>query len=54
MRSRSLAFVIRNRKILVEKLCYDGRIFYSIPAAELKQVKRLSRLRCVNFTKNVV
>lgn len=36
MRSRSLAFVIRNRKILVEKLCYDGRIFYSIPGGGIE------------------
>ena len=31
MRNRSAVFVIRDKRILMEKLCYDGRIFYSIP-----------------------
>ncbi|MBR1739307.1 MAG: NUDIX hydrolase [Ruminococcus sp.] len=31
MRDRSLAFVIRDGRILVEKLFYDNRLFYSIP-----------------------
>ena len=31
MRSRSVVFVIRDHKILTEKLFYEGRSFYSIP-----------------------
>jgi len=33
MRNRSVVFVIRDKKILMEKLCYEGRTFYSIPGS---------------------
>lgn len=36
MRNRSVAFVIRDKKILVEKLCYGGRTFYSIPGGGIE------------------
>lgn len=36
MRNRSVVFVIRNKKILVEKLCCDGRTFYSIPGGGIE------------------
>ena len=36
LRNRSVAFVIRNGKILVEKLCYFGRTFYSIPGGGIE------------------
>jgi len=36
MRNRSVAFVIRDKKILMEKLCYDGRTFYSIPGGGIE------------------
>lgn len=37
MRNRSVAIVIRNKKILVEKLCYEGRMFYSIPGGGIEK-----------------
>lgn len=37
MRDRSLAFVIRDRKILVERLFYNNRFFYSIPGGGIEQ-----------------
>ena len=37
MRCRSLAFVIRDNKILVEKLFYDNRYFYSIPGGGIEE-----------------
>lgn len=36
MRNRSVVFVIRNKKILVEKLCCDGKTFYSIPGGGIE------------------
>lgn len=36
MRNRSVVFVIRDKKILVEKLCYEGRTFYSIPGGGIE------------------
>ena len=36
MRNRSVVFVIRDRKILIEKLCYEGRTFYSIPGGGIE------------------
>ena len=36
MRDRSVAFVIRDKKILMEKLCYGGRTFYSIPGGGIE------------------
>lgn len=36
MRNRSVAFVIRNNKILMEKLCYGGRTFNSIPGGGIE------------------
>ena len=37
MRNRSMAFVVRNQEILVEKLFYDGRYFYSIPGGGIEE-----------------
>lgn len=37
MRNRSMVFVIRNKKILVEKLFYDNRYFYSIPGGGIEE-----------------
>lgn len=37
MRCRSLAFVIRDKKILLEKLFYDNRYFYSIPGGGIEE-----------------
>ena len=37
MRNRSMVFVIRNGKILVEKLFYFNRFFYSIPGGGVEQ-----------------
>lgn len=36
MRDRSVVFVIRDKKILMEKLCYGGRTFYSIPGGGIE------------------
>lgn len=36
MRNRSVVFVIRDKKILMEKLCYGGRTFYSIPGGGIE------------------
>lgn len=36
MRNRSVVFVIRGKKILMEKLFYDGRTFYSIPGGGIE------------------
>lgn len=36
MRNRSVVFVVRNKRILMEKLCYDGRTFYSIPGGGIE------------------
>lgn len=36
MRNRSVAFVIRDNKILMEKLYYGGRYFYSIPGGGIE------------------
>lgn len=36
MRNRSVVFVVKNRKILVEKLCYEGKTFYSIPGGGIE------------------
>ena len=37
MRNRSVVFVIRNNKILMEKLLYEGRIFCSIPGGGIEE-----------------
>lgn len=37
MRNRSMVFVIRDKKILVEKLYYDDRYFYSIPGGGIEE-----------------
>jgi len=37
MRNRSVVFVIRDKKILMEKLCYGGRTFYSIPGGGIEE-----------------
>lgn len=36
MRCRSMALVVRERKILMEKLIYNGRTFYSIPGGGIE------------------
>ena len=36
MRNRSVVFVVRNGKILMEKLFYDGRSFFSIPGGGIE------------------
>lgn len=36
MRNRSVIFVVRNKKILMEKLCYDGRTFFAIPGGGIE------------------
>lgn len=36
MRNRSVVFVIRDKKILMEKLYYGGRYFYSIPGGGIE------------------
>lgn len=37
MRNRSVVIVIRDKKILMEKLYYDGRLFYSIPGGGIEE-----------------
>ena len=37
MRNRSMAFVIKGKKILVEKLLYNNRTFYSIPGGGIEE-----------------
>lgn len=37
MRNRSIVFVIRDQKILVEKLFVDNRFFYSIPGGGIEE-----------------
>ena len=37
MRSRSVVFVIRDNKILVERVCYDNRVFYTIPGGGVEK-----------------
>lgn len=37
MRNRSVVFVIRNNKILMEKLLYEGRTFCSIPGGGIEE-----------------
>lgn len=36
MRNRSFVIVVRDKKILMEKLCYEGRTFYSIPGGGIE------------------
>lgn len=36
MRNRSVAFVVRDGKILMEQLTYDGRTFYSLPGGGIE------------------
>lgn len=36
IRNRSMAMVTRNGRILIEKLCYGGRVFYSIPGGGIE------------------
>ena len=36
MRNRSVVIVIRDKKILMEKLFYDGRTFYSLPGGGIE------------------
>lgn len=37
MRCRSMAFVIRDKKILVEKLFWNNRYFYSLPGGGIEE-----------------
>ncbi len=37
MRDRSMAFVIRDKKILTERLFYNNRYFYSIPGGGIEK-----------------
>lgn len=37
MRNRSVVFVIRNGKILMEQICYEGRVFYTIPGGGIEE-----------------
>lgn len=37
MRNRSMALVVRNNKILMEKLYWDNRFFYSIPGGGIEE-----------------
>lgn len=37
MRNRSMALVVRNNKILMEKLYWDNRFFYSIPGGGVEE-----------------
>lgn len=37
MRHRSMALVIRNQRILMEKLFYGDRYFYSIPGGGIEE-----------------
>jgi len=37
MRNRSVVFVIRDQKILMEKLCYEGRTFFSIQGGGIEE-----------------
>lgn len=37
MRDRSVVFVVRDKKILMEKLHYDDRYFYSIPGGGIEE-----------------
>lgn len=37
MRNRSVVLVIRDKKILMEKLCYGGRTFYSVPGGGIEE-----------------
>ncbi len=55
MRNRSVVFVIRNKKILVEKLNYpsEGKDdFYSIPGGGIEDAKLPNRLQSANSKKN--
>ncbi len=36
MRNRSVVIVLRDKKILMEKLFYDGRTFYSVPGGGIE------------------
>ncbi len=37
MRRRSMAFVFRDEKILIEKIHFDNRIFYTIPGGGIEE-----------------
>ena len=37
MRNRSVVFVIKDKRILMEKLSYGGRTFYSIPGGGIEE-----------------
>ena len=37
MRHRSMAFVVRDNKILMEKIYYDNRYFYTIPGGGIEE-----------------
>ncbi|MEE1078062.1 MAG: NUDIX domain-containing protein [Agathobacter sp.] len=37
MRHRSMAFVVRDNKILMEKVYYDNRYFYTIPGGGIEE-----------------
>lgn len=52
MRNRSVVFVIRDKKILMEKLCYEGRTFTQFPVVESKMVKLPNRLQSGNLKRN--
>ena len=47
-RSRSVAIVIRDGKILMERVFYFGREFFTVPEVELKTGRLRSKLFCAS------
>ena len=47
MKNRSVVFVIRDKKILMEKLCYEGRTFYSIPGGGIEDGEVALKAYCL-------
>ncbi len=43
MRNRSVVFVVRDKKILVEKISCDGKSFYSIPGGGIEDGETLEQ-----------
>ena len=52
MRNRSVVFVIRDKKILMEKLCYEGRTFYSIPGGGIEDGETPEQMQSGNLKRN--
>lgn len=52
MRNRSVVFVIRDKKILMEKLCYEGRTFYSIPGGGIEDGETPEQTATGNLKRN--